>query len=133
VQSHQATLCVQGRLDATAPVRCGMLLAITAIAFTGRHYLGVAESIAGAVCALQCSLLLPTVFHMALSAKRGRLPWWLGAALGAMLVFGVGLLVMIVIEAVGDALHRQPHAAAHGSAGLAAFRWGRMATARDWT
>lgn len=80
--------------------RLNILAVITAIAYTGRNFLGAVESVAGAFCALQCSLLLPITFYIALKVKRKRmqLQEWVG--LGSMLVFGAMLVVLIVVQAI---------------------------------
>jgi hypothetical protein len=80
--------------------RLAILAVITAIAYTGRNSLGAVESVAGAFCAIQCSLLLPITFYIALKVKRRQmqLKEWIG--LGSMLVFGVMLVVLIVMQAM---------------------------------
>ena len=96
---------LQLRGGASALARCGMLLGVAAIAYLGRNVLGIAESIVGAICAIQCSLMLPTSFFMALSAKQKRLRVPNAVALSAMLLFGFALLVWIVVQAAWDAVH----------------------------
>lgn len=86
---------------AAAPLsRLGLLCAIMGVAYFGRNVLGPVESFVGAICAVQCSLLLPTVFYVALSMKQKRMrtAHWIG--LGGMLVFGVALDALILVQAV---------------------------------
>lgn len=95
--------------------RMAILACVTAVAYAGRNVLGTVESVAGALCAVQCSLLLPTLFFMAVHVKhkRMRVQHWLG--LGAMLLFGALLVVLTVAEALAGALHMKPLAQAAGT------------------
>jgi hypothetical protein len=53
----------------------------------------------GAVCAVQCSLLLPTTFYIALSVRQKRMSLLQLLGLGGMLLVGIVLMVIIIVEA----------------------------------
>ena len=85
---------------AAAPLsRLALLCAIMSVAYLGRNVLGPVESFVGAICAVQCSLLLPTVFYVALSVKQKRMRTAHWCGLGGMLVFGVALDALILVQA----------------------------------
>ena len=104
-----------------------MLIGVTCVSYMGRNVLGTVESIIGALCAVQCSLLLPTTFFLAIhhKHKRMRLQHWLG--LGAMLGFGVMLIILTIAEALQGLLRFRPRAAR----GAAAFV--TMPLLQDWS
>lgn len=106
---------------AAAPAaRVALFGAIACLAYTGRNVLGPVESFLGAVCAVQCSLLLPTVFYIALRLRRKQMPWqqWLG--LGGMLLLGTILMVIIIAKAFSLRHGDGPQASPSFQAGMGA-------------
>lgn len=81
-------------------LRCLLLALLCSFSALTRHSLDSVESVVGAVCVVFSSMLLPTLFYLALRRKAGGIGFRLWIAGSFMLVFAAGLMCLIIAQTI---------------------------------
>lgn len=90
----------QARNSEAFMLRCLLLALLCSFSALTRHSLDSVESVVGAVCVVFSSMLLPTLFYLALRRKAGGIGFRLWMAGSFMLVFAAGLMSLIIAQTI---------------------------------
>jgi hypothetical protein len=91
----------------SAALRGALLLAASFVAFAFKDKLGAAESFLGAICDVQSSLLMPTIFYAVLQHRQRKLTALKASVAAFVVLLGSALIAVILVQAT-SAVGRGP-------------------------
>ena len=90
--------CKEGSNSSGCVMRAVLVAILVTFAAVTRGSLDTVESVVGAVCAVFSSLLLPTLFYIGIRKRLGNVGHGLWVAGSFILVFGGGLMTLILVQ-----------------------------------